>query len=105
MINLGLASDSEVSRHGAKTQRVEGSADLARRSLLAFLKTNKDAAEAPTSVFIEYASKEYVALVTRAGIAAIYRIRNDLQLKRMRRIPEPVAYRAEGFRREQYQGG
>jgi len=104
MIDLGHATNAEVARQGAKARRIEGSADIGRRSLLAFLKAHKDAAETPATVFLEYASKDYVALVCRAGIAAIYRVRNDLQLKRMRRVPEPVAFGAEGFRREHYRG-
>jgi hypothetical protein len=99
VIDLGIAKSEDL-RSGAEGAKIVVSdADISRRALLAFLKSTKAALEAPRPTEIEHIGKRYVALIATTGIAAIYRVRNDLQLKRMRRIPQPVAYIAELERR------
>jgi hypothetical protein len=91
--------EGEVLRGGVNGVRVmTPDADIGRRAILAFLKSSRTA-DIPKTIVIDHAGKKYVALIASTGIPAIYRIRNDLQLKRMRRIPQPVAYTAELERR------
>lgn len=72
--------------------------DVCRRAVIAFLKSVKGQV-VPVVLAISYGDKLYVALHNDVGVHCIYRVRNDLQLKRMRRIPEQVAYMAELDRR------
>ena len=44
---------------------------------------------------VVYRNKLYLAVVGAEQLLAVYRVRHDLQLKRLRRIPLPVAARAE----------
>ena len=39
---------------------------------------------------IEFEGKQYVRLVTGGGLAAVYRVRNDGMLKRLKRWPDAV---------------
>jgi hypothetical protein len=95
------AVTSEQLRRGSKgAEVIDGQPDVGRRALLAFLKAAKDAVEAPQPLFLEHLRKRYVALLSDGTVGAVYRVRNDLQLKRMRRVPQSVAYAAELFRRE-----
>ena len=94
--------EGEVLRGGVNGVRVMApETDIGRRAILAFLKSSKTA-DIPKTTVIDHVGKKYVALIASTGIPAIYRIRNDLQLKRMRRIPRPVAYAAELERRTLY---
>jgi hypothetical protein len=94
--------EGEVLRGGANGVRVIApDPDIGRRAILAFLKSSKTA-DIPKTTVIDHVGKKYVALIIATGVAAIYRIRNDLQLKRMRRIPLAVAYAAELERRASY---
>lgn len=99
MIDLRAVEERELraGAKGAKVALLDG--DLARRSLLALLRSSKALEDLPTPTGIKHAGKQYVALIGRYDVAAIYRVRNDLQLKRMRRIPQPVVYTAELERR------
>jgi len=100
MLDLGSVAGEVLREQAGRATLFDGEPDVGRRALLAFLKAHRDAVDTPVAVFIAYAAKRYVALVQQANVAAIYRVRNDLQLKRMRRIPEPVAFAAELFRRQ-----
>src|SRR5258708_34096395 len=100
MLNLGSVESEELRLRADRAALVDGVPDLGRRALRGYLKAHKAVIETPITLFIEFSAKQYVALIEKANIAAIYRIRNDLQLKRMRRIPEPVAFAAELFRRQ-----
>jgi len=92
--------DGKELRAGAKgAEIIPSDADVQRRALLAFLKSGAVGPQMPQAKAIKHARKSYVALVMPTGVAAIYRVRNDLQLKRMRRVPVPVAYAAELERR------
>jgi hypothetical protein len=94
--------EGEVLRGGVNgVQVIAPDPDIGRRAILAFLKSSKTA-DIPKTTVIDHVGKKYVALIASAGIPAIYRIRNDLQLKRMRRMPQPVAYAAELERRTLY---
>lgn len=66
---------------------------------MAFLRGGDPSSLAVRVLGIVSTDKVYVALLATEGIGAVYRVRNDLQLKRLRRIPESVAYLAELHRR------
>ena len=102
MLNLEAITSEELRRESNGTQVVDGEPDVGRRALVAFLKARREATETPHPLFLEHLRKQYVALLSNGSVGAIYRVRNDLQLKRMRRIPQSVAYAAELFRRENY---
>jgi hypothetical protein len=92
--------DGKDLRKGAKgAEIVAADADVHRRALLAFLKTAQTGADMAEAKVMLHLKKRYVALILPTAIAAIYRVRNDLQLKRMRRAPQAVAYAAELERR------
>jgi hypothetical protein len=99
LLTFDLVSSEELQRGSEGAQFVDGHPDVARRALLAFLKLARDATEAPQALFLEHLQKQYVALLSNGSVGAVYRVRNDLQLKRMRRVPKSVAYAAELFRR------
>lgn len=98
MIDLNSTSDEELRAGARGAELVKAEPDVLRRALLAFLKSTK-MGTAPDTIAIAHLGKVYIALSVSSGIAGIYRVRNDLQLKRMRRTPQAVAYTAELERR------
>jgi hypothetical protein len=100
MIDLHSLPREELLDSAAEARSADLESDLSRRALLAFLKSSKDAnGNDAHAAGLQHDGKLYVALLTKDVIAAVYRVRNDLQLKRMRRVPQPVAYAAELERR------
>jgi len=69
---------------------------LKARAYAAYFKTEGREAAQPSEVDsgeIEHGGKQYVALRNRNGILAIYRVRNDGMLKRLRRWPAALEER------------
>lgn len=101
-------TDTEVSNKasGGGAYLCDIDADICRRGLLAFLRSSRTTkkveevwVDAPKAIMIEYDGKCYLSLLYEDQVAAVFRIRIDLQLKRLRRAPEPVMCAAENFRR------
>ena len=99
MIDLAAVPVEDLRDAAAKARVVNVDHDVVRRALVAFLKAANPGSLRPVTVGIDAEDKSYVVVVGEGRIGAVYRIRNDLQLKRLRRIPESVAYRAELHRR------
>ncbi|WP_156402335.1 hypothetical protein [Caulobacter sp. Root1472] len=98
MIDLSGMTLSDLRDAADKASVVDVEADVARRAMVAFLKS--PGAPQAKAVGIASSGKSYVALLGGERIGAVYRVRNDLQLKRLRRVPESVAYLAELVRRK-----
>jgi hypothetical protein len=65
---------------------------LTRRALAAYFRTGGEYADIPanTSGVVEHNGKAYVELHNGGGTLAVYRVRNDGYLKRLRRWPKAV---------------
>jgi hypothetical protein len=76
------------------------SPDIARRALIAFLRTSKtprgEEFEAPDVLGVQVDDMRYVAITRKRKIVAVYRVRKDLQLKRLKRFPSIVLTLAQG---------
>lgn len=69
---------------------------LKARACAAYFKTEGHDAAQPSEIDsgeIEHGGKRYVALRNRDGILAVYRVRNDGMLKRLRRWPSALEER------------
>lgn len=65
-------------------------ADLTRRAYAAYFRAGGTEQPANTSGVVEHEDKLYVVLHNVRGTLAVYRVRNDGALKRMRRWPSAV---------------
>jgi hypothetical protein len=91
MIPLPEIPPRELRAAARRVHTSHGDSDVQRRALAAYFKA-RDATQHPTAppLLLLYCDKRYVALTNGKGPLAVYRIRNDLQLKRLRRIPLPI---------------
>lgn len=93
MIDLTETPAKELQLQAKAVKPAEADADVTRRALLAWLKA-KESRERPglllDPVLVTFDGKLYAGLVNGKMILAVYRVRNDRQLKRLRRIPLPV---------------
>jgi hypothetical protein len=67
--------------------------DLTRRAFAAWFRAGNIEQPASTSGVREHEGKYYVVLENVNGTLAVYRVRNDEKLKRLRRWPQEVAER------------
>ena len=65
--------------------------DLARRALAAYFRSGGTAQPMGGGDVTEYDGKLYVLLTNVRGTLAVYRVRNDGMLKRLRRPPRNLA--------------
>ena len=93
MIDLRETPAAELQLQAMEVEPAKADADVARRALLAWLKA-KESTEHPSPmvdpVLVTFEGKLYAGLVNGKMVLAVYRVRNDRQLKRLRRIPQPV---------------
>lgn len=93
MIDLTEIPIEELQAQAEPVEPAEEDADITRRALLAWLKA-KESRENPgpslNPVLVTFDGKLYAGLVNDKVVLAVYRVRNDRQLKRLRRIPLPV---------------
>lgn len=61
--------------------------DLTRRAFTAYFRTGGLEPPQPGSATTAHAGKQYVVLRNAGGVLAIYRVRNDGMLKRLKRWP------------------
>ncbi len=64
--------------------------DLLRRAMSAWFRSGATDQPSKSSGFVEHGSKPYVVLGNVNGILAVYRVRNDGMLKRLRRWPSEL---------------
>jgi hypothetical protein len=67
--------------------------DLTRRAFAAYFREGGFDQPAGDSGVVEHEGKEYVELHNTNGTLAVYRVRNDGKLKRLRRWPEALDVR------------
>lgn len=65
--------------------------DLRRRALAAYFRAGGTDQPANTSGMREHGGRRYVVLRSGAGPLAVYRVKNDGMLRRLKRWPEAVA--------------
>ena len=68
---------------------------LINRAFIAYLRTDRDPTEPIFRNVVEHEGKFYVVLRTVDGVLAVYRVRNDGILKRLRRWPAELEEAAE----------
>ena len=92
MISMPEMERSELLDFARQAYATDEDPDIVRRSLAAYLRSPAAKKEHPSGLplMLSYEDKRYSAIINGNGVLAIYRIRNDLQLKRMRRIPVPI---------------
>lgn len=64
--------------------------EMVKRATAAWFRSGGDDQPANTSDVREYGGKKYVVLKNTNGILAVYRIKNDGILKRMKRWPKEL---------------
>lgn len=65
--------------------------ELTRRAFAAYFRTGGTQQPAKSSGVVERDGKRYVVLNSARGVLAVYRVRNDGMLRRMRRWPSDLA--------------
>jgi hypothetical protein len=100
MIDLSAYSLADLRKVGAAAAVVECASDPQRRALAAYFRGGSTEPPRNGTLPLKFEGKTYLALVGAEQLLAVYRLRNDLQLKRLRRIPLPVAAAAELARLE-----
>jgi hypothetical protein len=63
---------------------------LEQRALAAYFRISDQFAPAPTADVVEHAGLVYVVLSNINGLLAVYRVRNDGPLRRLRRWPKAL---------------
>lgn len=66
--------------------------ELTRRAFAAYFRTGGTDQPTKGSGEIEHDGKRYVVLRNRSGLLAVYRVRNDGMLRRMRRWPAELEH-------------
>ncbi|AQA05033.1 hypothetical protein BVC93_24455 [Mycobacterium sp. MS1601] len=64
--------------------------ELTRRAFAAYFRTGGTEQPGKASGVVEREDKLYVVLVSSRGVLAVYRVRNDGMLRRMRRWPSDL---------------
>ena len=64
--------------------------EIVRRAMAAWFRSGGSDQPPITYGIKEYQKKKYVVLENVNGLLAVYRLRNDGQLKRLKRWPEPI---------------
>jgi hypothetical protein len=95
MIELQGFSEAKLEETARAAFIGECPADPQRRALAAYFRGGNIEPPINGALPVLYENKLYLAVVGAEQLLAVYRVRNDLQLKRLRRIPLPVAARAE----------
>lgn len=93
MIDLTGIPTEELKAQAKAVEPAGADPDITRRALLAWLKS-KESRDRPGPalgpVLLTFDGKLYAGLFNGKTVLAVYRVRNDRQLKRLRRIPMPV---------------
>jgi hypothetical protein len=72
--------------------------DVTRRAFAAYFRSGGIDQPAKSSGVVEHNGKAYVVLENVNGILAVYRVRNDGMLKRLRRWPSDLIYLSPAIR-------
>jgi hypothetical protein len=67
--------------------------DYQRRAMAAYFRSNPDAAQPTTPTVVQVDGKSYVHLHNSYQTLAVYRVRNDGMLKRLKRWPAELEVR------------
>lgn len=95
MIDLTAFTTKQLQEAASTAQVVECEPDPRRRALAAYFRSGSVEPPKNGAVPLRHDGKTYLALIGAEQLLAVYRVRSDLQLKRLRRIPLPVAAAAE----------
>lgn len=95
MIDLKAYTKEQLQAAASAAEVVECAADPRRRALAAYFRGGSSEPPKNGALPLRFEGKTYLALVGAEQLLAVYRLRSDLQLKRLRRIPLPVAAAAE----------
>lgn len=91
MIDVSEFSQEEIEEAASSAKVVECDSDPKRRALAAYFRGGGIEPPSNGAIPIEFDEKLYLVLSSAKALLAVYRVRNDLQLKRLRRVPLPVA--------------
>ena len=101
MLDFNSYTRVEIEKAAASARLVECDTDPKRRALAAYFRGGGVEPPVNGALPIEFEHKLYLVLAGSDAILAVYRVRNDLQLKRLRRIPLPVAALGEIIRKDE----